>query len=185
MHRASPTNCHVPRGGRLRVEIAMSLSIASVSVPTGMQRTNVLIWRIAILSPLLLPLIVLLTVIVSSLAIATNGSSGYRATVRIRLPELLKERDLSPYELSKQSNGRISMSTAYRIVRKSGRLKTFDAETLEVLCEILRVLPGDLLERETDGEFRYPAPPGERLMRVAEGTPKYSAKPPAKKKRKK
>lgn len=66
--------------------------------------------------------------------------------MRFRLPELLKGQ--SPYSLSKASEGRISMSTAYRLVKLKGRVKTFDAELCEVLCEVLGVGPADLFEVE-------------------------------------
>jgi DNA-binding Xre family transcriptional regulator len=67
--------------------------------------------------------------------------------MRIRLPELLEERGLSPYALSKQSQGRISMSNAYRLVRLRGRVQNFDADMLEALCDVLAIGPGDLFER--------------------------------------
>ena len=71
--------------------------------------------------------------------------------VRLRIPELLEEQDLTPYLLSKKSNGRISLSTAYRLVRLRGRVKSFHAEMLEVLCEVLGVRdPGRLFEIEGD-----------------------------------
>jgi DNA-binding Xre family transcriptional regulator len=65
--------------------------------------------------------------------------------MRLRIPELTG--DMTAYELSKRSGGRISMSTAYRLVEKEGRLHTFDAALLEALCDVLAVEPGDLLER--------------------------------------
>jgi len=68
--------------------------------------------------------------------------------MRVRIPELLEERQLTPYELSKRSGGRISMSTAYRLKRNRGRSHTFDSDLLESLCEILVVEPGELLERD-------------------------------------
>jgi DNA-binding Xre family transcriptional regulator len=68
--------------------------------------------------------------------------------MRLRLPELIKERSLSAYALSKRSGGRISMSTAYRLAKLSGRVQNFDAEMLEVLCEVLGVEPSELLQRE-------------------------------------
>jgi len=68
--------------------------------------------------------------------------------MRIRIPELLAERGLSPYELSKRSGGRISMSTAYRLQRNEGRAHTFDSNLLEALCDVLGVEPGELLERD-------------------------------------
>lgn len=55
---------------------------------------------------------------------------------------------LTAYALQKESAGRISMSTAYRLVRMKGRLQTFDADMLETLCDVLKVEPGELLERD-------------------------------------
>jgi hypothetical protein len=73
----------------------------------------------------------------------------YPGAVRLRIPELLHENDLTPYRLSKRSDGRISLSTAYRLTRLRGRVKTFDAELLEVLCDVLRIRnPGQLFELE-------------------------------------
>ena len=68
--------------------------------------------------------------------------------VRLRLPELLEEQGLTPYHLVKKSGGRISLSAAYRYTRLKGRVKSFDAEILEILCDVLGVEPGELLERE-------------------------------------
>lgn len=56
---------------------------------------------------------------------------------------------MTPYELSKSSGGRISMSTAYRLNRNGGRAHTFDAELLEALCDAFGVEPGELLERNS------------------------------------
>lgn len=69
--------------------------------------------------------------------------------MRLRLPEMLKERGLSPYALAKRSSGRISMSTAYRLVKLNGRVQNFDAGMLEALCDVLSVEPGELLERDS------------------------------------
>lgn len=69
--------------------------------------------------------------------------------MRLRLPELLDHRGMSAYALSKRSKGRISMSTAYRMSRLSGRVQTFDAELLEALCDVLSVEPAELLERDS------------------------------------
>lgn len=68
--------------------------------------------------------------------------------MRLRLPELLDERGLSAYALSKRSGGRISMSTAYRLAKLNGRVQNFDAEMLEALCDVLQVEPGQLMERD-------------------------------------
>lgn len=73
-------------------------------------------------------------------------------TLRLRLPELLDEREMTPYALAKRSQGRISLSTAYRITRMKGRVQTFDAEALEALCDVLGLQVGELFER--DGKRR-------------------------------
>jgi DNA-binding Xre family transcriptional regulator len=67
--------------------------------------------------------------------------------LRLRLPELLEEREMTPYALAKASRGRISMSTAYRLARLKGRVETFDRSVLDALCDVLSVEPGELLER--------------------------------------
>lgn len=74
---------------------------------------------------------------------------AYAEVVRLRFPEILEEHGLTAWHLSKQSGGRISLSTAYRLVRLRGRVKTFDADMLEVLCDVLGVKdPGKLFELE-------------------------------------
>jgi DNA-binding Xre family transcriptional regulator len=69
--------------------------------------------------------------------------------MRLRIPELLDARGLTPYFLSQKSKGRISLSTAYRLRRDKGRLQMFDADLLEALCELLQVEPGELFERSS------------------------------------
>lgn len=69
--------------------------------------------------------------------------------MRLRLPELLEEHSITPYGLHKASEGRISLSTAYRLTRNRGVVKMFDAELLEALCDVLDVGPEKLLERDT------------------------------------
>lgn len=68
--------------------------------------------------------------------------------MRIRLPELLAGR--SAYSLAKSSGGRVSMSTAYRLVKLRGRVQTFDGEMCEALCDVLGVELGQLFERDKD-----------------------------------
>lgn len=68
--------------------------------------------------------------------------------MRLLIRELLDKKQMTPYGLVKASDGRVSLSTAYRLYRDHGRVKTFDAEILETLCEVLDVTPGELLERE-------------------------------------
>lgn len=69
--------------------------------------------------------------------------------MRLRLPELLETRKISAYALAKNSAGRISMSTAYRLVKMKGRVQNFDADMLEALCDVLECEPGDLFQRDT------------------------------------
>jgi DNA-binding Xre family transcriptional regulator len=68
--------------------------------------------------------------------------------MRLRIPELLDERELTPYALVKASGGRISMSLAYRLSRERGQFKCLTPVLLAALCDVLRVEPGELLERE-------------------------------------
>jgi DNA-binding Xre family transcriptional regulator len=68
--------------------------------------------------------------------------------MRLRLPEILEERGLTPYAVAKASNGRIDQSTLYRLQRKRGRVEFFSAELLEALCDVLECEPADILERE-------------------------------------
>lgn len=68
--------------------------------------------------------------------------------MRLRLPELLEERDLMPYAVAKASAGRIDESTLYRLQRKRGRVEFFSATLLEALCDTLKCDPAELLERE-------------------------------------
>jgi transcriptional regulator with XRE-family HTH domain len=67
--------------------------------------------------------------------------------MRLRLPELLEEHDLTAYAVAQKSNGRISLSTIYRLTRNNGRVANFDAEMLEALCDVFGVGPDRLLER--------------------------------------
>lgn len=68
-------------------------------------------------------------------------------SVRIRLPELLEEHDLTAYAVAQRSNGRISASTLYRLTRSRGRVRYIDADLLDALCDLLGVGPGEVLER--------------------------------------
>jgi len=68
--------------------------------------------------------------------------------VRLRIPELLEEKGVTPYHLARLSGGRISLSAAYRYVRMHGRVKSFDGQVLEAMCDVLDCEPGELLERE-------------------------------------
>jgi DNA-binding Xre family transcriptional regulator len=71
--------------------------------------------------------------------------------MRLRIPELLAERGLTPYAVARDSGGRISLSTIYRLKDRRGQLDTFAADMLEALCDVLGVKPGDLFERDENG----------------------------------
>jgi DNA-binding Xre family transcriptional regulator len=43
------------------------------------------------------------------------------------------------------------MSTAYRLLKRKGRVRNFEADMLEALCDIFGVEPGELLERKKKG----------------------------------
>lgn len=63
--------------------------------------------------------------------------------MRLRVPELLAERDMTAYGLYKASNGRISLSAAYRLA--TGEFRAISKEVLETLCEIFELSnPGPL-----------------------------------------
>lgn len=67
--------------------------------------------------------------------------------IRLRLRELLADKGMSWYALSRDSRGRISLSTAYRIKKGDGRGRFYDAEILDAICETLNVPASALLER--------------------------------------
>ena len=68
--------------------------------------------------------------------------------MRVRLAELMEARGLTAYAVAKQSDGRISTSVLYRLLKTDGRARYLDAELLEALCDVLDVGPGELLERD-------------------------------------
>jgi hypothetical protein len=54
-------------------------------------------------------------------------------SVRLRLRELCKENDVTPYALAKANKG-LDASVLYRILRADGRVRYFEGELLEKLC---------------------------------------------------
>lgn len=67
--------------------------------------------------------------------------------IRLRLPELLEEHDLTAYEIAARSEGRIDASTLYRLTRQRGEVDRLSTPLLDALCDVLGVAPGELLER--------------------------------------
>lgn len=68
--------------------------------------------------------------------------------MRMRLPELLEERKMTAYELSKRSEGRITLSTIYRLVRQQGRVRYIDAEVAQAICDVLEIPPARLFDHQ-------------------------------------
>lgn len=69
--------------------------------------------------------------------------------MRLRLPDLMAARGMhTAYALAKASRGEIPITTAARLVESGGRPKRIDMATLDALCDVFGVGPGDLLERE-------------------------------------
>ncbi|HXE57063.1 MAG TPA: helix-turn-helix transcriptional regulator [Gemmatimonadales bacterium] len=66
--------------------------------------------------------------------------------MRLRVRELLEQRNMTPYSLAKSSRGRISLSAAYRLAQADGRFKTIHARTLEALCDVFGVSAGELFD---------------------------------------
>jgi len=69
--------------------------------------------------------------------------------MRMRLPDLMRERGMrNAYSLMKASKGALTITTAVRLVDADGRPKRIDMTTLDTLCDIFGVGPGELLERD-------------------------------------
>jgi DNA-binding Xre family transcriptional regulator len=66
---------------------------------------------------------------------------------RLRIPELLAMRPMTPKELARRSRGQISYRTACRLQRTGGRVRRFDAVVLDALCEIFQVTATELFVR--------------------------------------
>lgn len=64
--------------------------------------------------------------------------------VRLRIHQLMLERNISAYALSKGAN--LSYPSAYRLSRVGGKFGRLHAETLNSLCHFFRLQPGRLIE---------------------------------------
>jgi putative transcriptional regulator len=65
--------------------------------------------------------------------------------VKLTLRKLLDERGMSAYALAKKAG--LSFGTVYRLARKDGRFSRIEAKTLDAICGVLDVPPGQLFER--------------------------------------
>lgn len=70
--------------------------------------------------------------------------------VRLRVPELLRERNLKPYDLI--TGAGFSPNASYRLA--SGKFERITAETIDRLCDYFDVVPGDLFERTPDASAK-------------------------------
>ncbi len=95
--------------------------------------------------------------------------------LRLRFPELLEHAGITAWGLHKQSNGRITAPTAYRLVRNKGAMMTFHRETLEALCDVLGVSVFDLWEEKGSRSGTKSAP-----AKRSAAAPKKAAKKAAK-----
>ena len=66
--------------------------------------------------------------------------------MRLRIPELFDERQVTPYQVARDSGGRLNEATLYRLVRERGRLAHVNMATLQALCDFFKVPPGALFD---------------------------------------
>ena len=76
--------------------------------------------------------------------------------MRLRIPELFKERNQTPYEVARDSGGRLTEATLYRIARERGAVKFVSLGVLQALCDVLQVEPEALFVYERQA-VRRPA----------------------------
>jgi DNA-binding Xre family transcriptional regulator len=65
-----------------------------------------------------------------------------------QLPAILKERNLTAYRLSvmaKEAGYSITIRAAYRLADPDHDLRRLDLDTLNALCQVLKLEPGELL----------------------------------------
>jgi putative transcriptional regulator len=70
--------------------------------------------------------------------------------VRLRIAALLRARGLTAYGLGRGSG--ITYPTAYRLAREAGDFSRLERDTLNRLCQFLKVQPGELIEWIPDAE---------------------------------
>lgn len=64
--------------------------------------------------------------------------------IRLRLADLLKQRNWTPYRLAQETG--LTVPTAYRLADPKGQFGRINFDTLDRLCAALNVQPGELLE---------------------------------------
>jgi DNA-binding Xre family transcriptional regulator len=69
--------------------------------------------------------------------------------VRVRIDEMMAERGWSAYDVAKAiKRSGVSEMAVYRLARVHGKVKRLDMRLLAGLCDVFKVEPGELLERE-------------------------------------
>jgi DNA-binding Xre family transcriptional regulator len=76
--------------------------------------------------------------------------------MRLRIPELFEERNQTAYEIARDSGGRLTEATLYRIARERGAVKFVSLGVLQALCDVLQVEPSALFAYERQA-VRRPA----------------------------
>lgn len=68
--------------------------------------------------------------------------------IRWRLPEILEARGWTAYRLAQETG--LTVPAAYRLAKEGRELQRLDLQTLDTLCRVLKVSPGELLEWSPD-----------------------------------
>jgi len=93
--------------------------------------------------------------------------------VRLRVRELAELRGITRYALAKATG--LSLPTIYQLAREDGAFKRLEASTIDLLCEALGCLPGELFvrtagsQRATPGAGAKPKAPRAPRSRKAKG----------------
>ncbi len=72
--------------------------------------------------------------------------------VRFRLAEILEERGWTAYKLAQEAD--LTVPAAYRLADPERQIQRLDMATLDALCRVLKVQPGELLEWAPDKKGR-------------------------------
>jgi DNA-binding Xre family transcriptional regulator len=97
--------------------------------------------------------------------------------MRLRLPELMNAKGITnAHELAAASDGRISITSAYRLVKARGKLERM-GPLLEALCDVLGVEASELLERENVPTVAPHKPATKRTSKAATPAKKAARKP--------
>lgn len=68
--------------------------------------------------------------------------------MRLRIPELYTERQKTAYEVARDSGGRLTEATLYRIAREHGQVKFVSLGVLQALADVFEVEPQELFVYE-------------------------------------